>query len=73
MKKIRCFLAVIALVATLSGLSLQGMGVRWQTQLLVNMSVLSSPSGNDEAQLRHQAYGPCPRLSAGLLDQNDER
>jgi hypothetical protein len=26
MKKIRCYLAIVALIATLSGLSLQGMG-----------------------------------------------
>ena len=55
MKKIRCFLAVIALVATLSGFSIQGMGS------LANAASSQHASTPFVAgQVAARPYWPCP-------------
>jgi hypothetical protein len=56
MKKIRCFLAAIALVATLSGPALQGMGVVGSLANAASSRHASSVS----AQFAVKRYPPCP-------------
>ena len=55
MNKIRCFFAIIALVATLSGLSLQGIGAASLANAASSQhtSAISSP-------VALKIYGPCP-------------
>ncbi|MHB8598581.1 MAG: hypothetical protein ACYDER_17425 [Ktedonobacteraceae bacterium] len=55
MKKVRCFLAVIALVATLGGFSLQGMG----TGMLANATA-SQHASTISSPVALKIYGPCP-------------
>lgn len=58
MKRIRCFLAVIALVATLGGFSLQGMGSIANAASSQHASAVSSPFA--AGQLAVRPYWPCP-------------
>jgi hypothetical protein len=55
MKKIRCFLAAIALVATLSGPVLQGMGAGSMANAASSRHVSSV-----SAQFAINRYPPCP-------------
>ncbi len=54
MKKIRCFLAAIALLATLGGFSLQGMGS------IANAASNQHASAVSSGQLVVRPYWPCP-------------
>ncbi len=64
MKKIRCFLATIALLATLSGFSLSGMGAALMTNAALSQHVtsISSPFATEKAanSVALKFYGPCP-------------
>ena len=55
MKKIRCFFAIVALVATLGGFSLQGIGAGSLANAVSSQhtSAISSP-------VALKIYGPCP-------------
>jgi hypothetical protein len=70
MKKVRCFLAVIALVATLGGFSLQGMGASSLATATASQqtSAISSPftAGKSGESLALKIYGICP--SGGTND-----
>lgn len=56
MRKIRCLLATIALIVTLGGLSLQGMGAG----VLANASTHSYIGSVHASSLAFKPYGPCP-------------
>ncbi len=58
MKKIRCFLAAIALLATLSGFSLQGIGSI--ANAASNQHVSAASSSFTVGQLVVRPYWPCP-------------
>ena len=65
MKKIRCFLAAIALVATLSGPALQGMGVVGSLANAASSQHASSVSsqfavGKSTKLVAFKPYWPCP-------------
>jgi len=64
MKKIRCYLAIVALVATLSGLSLQGMGSVANAASSHDASSVSASSvvGKSARSVayRYRPNGPCP-------------
>ena len=52
MKKIRLFLATVALIVTLGGLSLQGMGA--------GTLATAHASSVHASSLAYRSYGPCP-------------
>ncbi|HCI80920.1 MAG TPA: hypothetical protein DHW02_14655 [Ktedonobacter sp.] len=54
MKKIRLFLATIALIVTLGGLSLTGMGAGTLANAATHVSAVHASS------LVYRHYGPCP-------------
>lgn len=54
MKKIRCFLATIALIATLGGLSLTGMGAGTLANAAAHASSVHAVA------VVHRPNGPCP-------------
>ena len=54
MKKVRCILATIALIVTLGGLSLQGMGASALANATAHASSVHASS------LAYKHYGPCP-------------
>ena len=56
MKKVRCFLAVIGLLVTLGGFSLQGMGVG----SLINATAHMQTSSVQASSVAYRPYGPCP-------------
>jgi predicted flavoprotein YhiN len=61
MNKVRCFFAIVALVATLGGFSLQGMGASSLANAAASQhaSTISSP-------MALKIYGPCP--TGGTFD-----
>jgi len=62
MKKIRCYLAAIALLATLSGLPLQAMGsmANVTSRQPASVSSVLSAAGKSMKQEAFRPYGPCP-------------
>ncbi len=60
MNKIRRFLAVIALVATLSGLSLQGMGAGLVANATANLHTSSISSLSSAKPVALKIHPPCP-------------
>ncbi|MHB8598580.1 MAG: hypothetical protein ACYDER_17420 [Ktedonobacteraceae bacterium] len=60
MKKVRCFLAVIALVATLGGFSLQGMGTGMLANATASQHTSSISSTSSAKTVALKIYGPCP-------------
>jgi len=66
MDKIRRFLAVIALVATLGGLSLQGVGAGSLASTTASQHTLSITSYQSAKPVALKIYGPCPE--GGTLD-----
>ena len=66
MNKVRRFLAVIALVATLSGLSLQGMGAGLMANATASQHPHSISASQSAKPVALKIYGPCPM--GGELD-----
>ncbi|HVB23469.1 MAG TPA: hypothetical protein VNG51_16140 [Ktedonobacteraceae bacterium] len=60
MNKVRRFLAVIALVATLSGLSLQGMGAGLMANTTASQHASAISSTSPAKPVALKLYGPCP-------------
>ena len=60
MNKVRRSLAVIALVATLSGLSLQGMGAGLMANVTASQHPHSIGASQSAKSLALKIYGPCP-------------
>lgn len=60
MNKIRCFLAVIALVATLGGLSLQGIGASSLATATASQHTHAISSTFSAKSVALKIYGPCP-------------
>ena len=56
MKKVRCFLAVIGLIATLCGFSLQGM----EAGSLANATAHLQTSSVHASSVAYRPYGGCP-------------
>lgn len=62
MKKVRSFLATIALIATLGGLSLTGMGAGTLAHATAHASSVHAVSvvGQGTSSLAYKPYGQCP-------------
>jgi hypothetical protein len=66
MNKIRCFFAIVALVATLSGLSLQGIGAGSLANAAASQHASSISSPLSAKPVAFKLHPPCP--TGGNLD-----